>query len=37
VRDVLTGGTAADDFYADVNDRLADYRLSGQGLDRRIL
>jgi Ca2+-binding RTX toxin-like protein len=37
VRDVLTGGTGVDDFYADVNDRLADYRLAGNGLDRRVL
>jgi Ca2+-binding RTX toxin-like protein len=37
VRDVLTGGTGIDDFYADVQDRLADFRLAGNGLDRRIL
>lgn len=37
VRDVLTGGTGIDDFYADVNDRLADYRLAGNGQDRRIV
>lgn len=37
VRDVLTGGTGIDDFYADVNDRLADYRLAGAGQDRRIV
>jgi Ca2+-binding RTX toxin-like protein len=37
LRDVLTGGTGIDDFYADVNDRLADYRLAGQGQDRRVL
>lgn len=36
-KDVLTGGTGVDDFYADVNDRLADYRLAGNGLDRRVL
>lgn len=36
-KDSLTGGTAADDFYADVNDKLVDFRAPGAGLDRRIV
>jgi Ca2+-binding RTX toxin-like protein len=36
-KDYLHGSTAADDFYADVNDTLADFRAPGAGLDRRIL
>ncbi|WP_425617698.1 calcium-binding protein [Anatilimnocola sp. NA78] len=36
-KDSLRGGTTADDFYADVNDKLVDFRAPGMGLDRRIV